>query len=331
MGKIEPQLLSQLLERYARTDPRVVVGAGLGRDAAVLDFGSRYLVLKTDPITFATRQIGWYLLHVNVNDLACTGALPRWLLVTLLLPEGRTTPESAEEIVREIAQACQALDVSLVGGHTEVTYGLDRPIVVGTLAGEVPAERLVRPDGLRPGDRLLLTKGIAVEGTALLCLELGDRLAGVLDGEELERGRGFLHDPGISVLAEAQAAVRAGEVHAMHDPTEGGLAAGVHEMARASGVALRLEGEAIPVLPETRRLCDHFGLDPLGLIASGALLLGVPRQAKLAVIEAIQAGGSRVEEVGWVEEGKGVLIRRGGAWRELPWPAQDEITRVLGG
>lgn len=329
VGKLNPRLLNQLLERYVRPDPRVIVGPGLGEDAAVVDFGASYLVLKSDPITFATQHIGWYLLHVNANDLACMGALPRWLLVTLLLPEGRTTAESAEAILRDVAEACQTLNVALIGGHTEVTHGLERPLVVGTLAGEVAPDRLVRPDGLRPGDRILLTKGLAVEGTALICLEKADRLGGVLSHEELERCRGFLYDPGISVLPEAQAAVRAGTVHAMHDPTEGGLAAGVHEMARASGVAIRLLEEGIPIFPETRRLCRHFGLDPLRLIASGSLLLGVPRQDKLAIQQAIQASGSPAEEIGWVEEGQGIMIRRAEAWRELAWPEQDEIARLF--
>jgi hydrogenase maturation factor len=144
-------------------DLRVVLGPGIGRDAAVIDNGGqKLLVAKTDPITFAADLIGWYAVNINANDIACMGARPAWLMTTVLLPES-STPELAENIFDQVLDACAALGIELVGGHTEITYRLDRPIVVAALLGEVERERLVRPEGARPGDALILTKGIAMK------------------------------------------------------------------------------------------------------------------------------------------------------------------------
>jgi hydrogenase expression/formation protein HypE len=213
-------LLARLLAEAPVDDGRVLVGPATGFDCAVIDLGSTLLVMKSDPITFASEEIGWYLVQVNANDIATTGATPRWLLVTMLLPEGQATAALATAISRQIYTACRQIGVSVVGGHSEVTYSLDRPIVAGTVIGEVARERLVTPAGIRPGDRLLLTKGIPIEATAILAREFAGRLAGKVSSVELEEARAFLTKPGTSVLREAQVAVQAGQVTAMHDPTE---------------------------------------------------------------------------------------------------------------
>ncbi|MDP9371688.1 MAG: AIR synthase related protein, partial [Chloroflexota bacterium] len=180
VGKLPGALLARLLARYATPDETLLVGPGIGRDAAAVALDDRgALVLKTDPITFATTagDIGWYLVNVNANDLACLGATPRWLLVTALLPEGRTTPAGVEAIFAGLREACAPLSITLAGGHTEITHGLDRPILVGMLLGEAPREAIVRPGAARAGDAVVLTKGIAVEGTALIAGERADEVA----------------------------------------------------------------------------------------------------------------------------------------------------------
>jgi hydrogenase maturation factor len=335
LGKLPPEHLTRLLARHAPSDPRVVLGPGIGCDAAVIDVGApacgqagRYLVAKTDPITFATDEIGWYAVHVNANDVACTGATPRWFLSTLLLPEGHTPPTLVDAIFDQIAAACQELDVTLVGGHTEITHGLDRPIVVGCMLGEVAPDRLVRPDGARPGDEILITKGIAVEGTVIIAREVNG-LSGLNKGF-LERCRGFLHDPGISVVREANVATKAGKVHAMHDPTEGGLATGLLEMAAAANVGLEVKESAIPILPETQALCARVGLDPLGLIASGALLLAVPPGDANAILSALEKTNIAATSIGQVvEREQGIILQSAAGPRPLPHFARDEIARLF--
>src|SRR5512136_500269 len=262
LGKLPADVLARLLQAIAPADPRVIQGPGIGLDAAVIDMGDRLLVAKTDPITFAADSIGWYAVQVNANDIATTGAAPRWFMATLLLPGSQADEAMAERIFDQIHSACAVIGASVVGGHTEITYRLDRPIVVGAMLGEVTRDQLVTPSGARPGDAILLTKGIAVEGTAIIAREKAHELA--LDAAFLERCRSFLTEPGISVVRDAAVAASAGRVHAMHDPTEGGLATGLHELAQASGVGLAIDEDRLPFLPETVSLCRHFGLEPLG-------------------------------------------------------------------
>jgi len=329
LGKLPAEHLAWLLARYAPSDRRVVLGPGVGCDAAVISFGDRYLVAKTDPITFASDEIGWYAVHVNANDVACTGATVRWFLATLLLPEARTGKVLVDAIFDQIAGACAELGVGLVGGHTEITHGLDRPIVVGCMLGEVAPERLVRPDGARPGDALLVTKGLAVEGTAIIAREKSGELAGVSESM-LERCRGFLYNPGISVVRDAAVATAAGEVHAMHDPTEGGLATGLWELAKAAGVGLEVDEAAIPILPETQDLCARLGLDPLGLIASGALLLAVAPTDAATILDALDEAGIAAAHIGRVvERERGFVLRSATGERSLPRFEQDEIARLF--
>jgi hydrogenase expression/formation protein HypE len=254
LGKLPADVLARLLATCAPSDPRVIVGPGIGLDAAVIDLGDRLLVAKTDPITFATDSIGWYAVQVNANDIATTGAAPCWFMATVLLPGSRANEQLAEEIFAQIHTACAAIGVSLVGGHTEITHGLDRPIVVGAMLGEAAHEQLVIPSGARPGDAILLTKGIAVEGTAIMAREKANELR-EFDAAFLERCRNFLTEPGLSVVRDAAIATSAGRVHAMHDPTEGGLATGLYELAQASGLGLMIEADAVPVYLETQALC----------------------------------------------------------------------------
>lgn len=330
-GKLPLELLQQLLAAYTSTDDRLVAGPRVGEDVAVVDMGDRYMVIKTDPITFATDEIGWYAVHVNANDIATSGAIPRWMLATILLPEAATTPDSVEAIFRQLHGACQDLGVTLVGGHTEVTYDLNRPIVVGVMVGEVARERLLTTAGARVGDRVLLVKGVPIEATAIIAHEKGEELRRRgYDEAFLERARGFLRDPGISVVAAAQRAAQHPGVHAMHDPTEGGLATGLHELAVAAEAGLRLEADRVPVLPEGRRLCSEYGLDPLGAIASGALIVAADPAHAGALIEAYRGAGVPCADIGEiVPADEGITMTRGSERLPLPRYDSDEITRIF--
>jgi hydrogenase maturation factor len=329
LGKLPSHHLAQILDRLTVTDPRVVLGPGVGRDAAVVSFGDRYLVAKTDPITFATDEIGWYAVHINTNDIACTGASPRWFLATLLLPGGTSDRAMVEEIFDQIMLACAEVGATLVGGHTEITHGLDRPIVVGCMLGEVEPEMLVRPEDTEVGDAVILTKGIAIEGTAIIAREAANSL-GQIDRATLDRAKEFLRDPGISVMRDAAVATAAGTVRALHDPTEGGLVTGLWEMAEAVSHGLVVYEDSIPVYPACRALCQAAGLDPLGLIASGALLMIVAPQDVSDVAGALAAEGIAATAIGHVAEGpRGVTLRTRSGDRPAPRFARDEIVRLF--
>jgi hydrogenase expression/formation protein HypE len=328
IGKLPPKLLNGLLQRHTPTDPRVLLGPGIGLDCAVLDFDDILLVVKSDPITFTEEEIGWYAVHVNANDIVTTGASPRWFLATLLLPEERADSTMATDIFDQIGDACKSIDAQLIGGHTEITAGLDRPIVVGTMLGEVERERLITPQGARPGDLLLLTKGVPIEATSILAREFADRLTR-LPAEVLTSAREFLHKPGISVVPEALAAARTGSVTAMHDPTEGGLASGLWELAEAANVRLVVDKGSIFVPPESSMICETLVVDPLESIASGALLLSIKSKGLETVCEAIEDQGMRVSVIGQVMQGNGVAMRIGGVERSLRWPSRDALARLF--
>lgn len=327
-GKLPASVLTELLSRVAHTDRRVLVGPGVGQDAAVIDAGDRCLVATSDPITFATERAGWYAVHVNANDVACMGAEPRWLLATLLLPEGAGIGV-ARTILDDIGAACTSLGVTLIGGHTEATPSVERPIVAATMIGEARRDELVIGENITAGDAVLLTQGVAIEGTALLARQEGDELrkAGV-DTAVIESARGFLDRPGISVVQGART-IRAGtKPRRMHDPTEGGVASALWEMAYAADAVLRIDGGAIPVFPETEAICSALGLDPLGLLASGALLAIVDAGDAPGVIERLADDGIDCAVIGTVESGPaGVIL--GADDRALPFPsfARDELAR----
>ena len=331
VGKLPLEHLRSLLTRLPGRDPRLVIGPQIGEDAAVIDMGDRYLVVSTDPITFATDHIGQYAVHVNANDVAALGARPLWFFVVLLLPEGGTTPELVETIMADVQRTCDEVGITLGGGHTEITQGLDRPILVGQMLGEVAPTRLVRKNRIAIGDHILLTRGVAIEGTAILAREKSERLRERLDAHLLARAERFLADPGISVVSAALAAAGAGEVvHAMHDPTEGGLVTGLFELVAPSGLGLRVVREQISVFPETDAICAALALDPLKLIASGALLIAVAPAGTDSVLKAVHAAGVPVSIIGEVRpSGEGITIVASGSAEPLSPPDRDEIARAF--
>jgi hydrogenase expression/formation protein HypE len=331
-GKLPPELLRSVLDAHAVHDPRVIVGARVGEDAAIIDLGDRYLVAAADPITFATDELGWYAVTINANDIAVRGATPLWFLATLLLPAGATDEETVRRLFAQTAEACAANGVALVGGHTEVTGGIDRPLVAGTMLGEVAKDRLVMTAGARVGDALLLTKGVPLEGAAIIAREKErELLARGVPAAIIRTAQGFLRTPGIGVRREAEVACAAAHVHAMHDPTEGGIATALHELAAAADVGLRIDHERIAVLPEGRALCAAFGLDPLGTIASGALLLTLPSDEADLVLDALASASIDARVIGdVVPVEQGVTLVAGTRQWPLPTFERDEIARLFG-
>ncbi len=330
MGKLPLRLLDELLSKYTSSDPRVVVGAGIGIDATVIDSDAVYLVAKTDPITFVTEDVGVYSINVNANDIACMGGKPKWFLATILFPEGSTDSDVVRRTFRQIAQECERLEIAYCGGHTEITEAVNHLTVVGCMLGEVPKDRLVTAAGARVGDVILLTKGLAIEATSIIAREKGEELAEVFSADFVDRCKRFLWDPGISVIRDAQIALAAGDVHALHDPTEGGLATGLHELASAAKVGLLVDYDRIPILPESKLLCDEFDLDPIGAIASGALLIVAPRKESERISSALEQAGISVAAIGVVTaRDEGCRLRIGGECLPLPLYERDEITRLF--
>lgn len=328
-GKLPNALLRAFFAQLPFEDPAMIVKPGVGEDTAAVDVAAEeVLVLKSDPITFATDAIGQYAVLVNANDIATSGAVPRWLLTTLLFPRGVTGAE-IWQVMNELRATCQGWGITLCGGHTEITDAVTRPVVIGMLAGTVTRAGLVDKRNMAAGDHVLLTKGVAVEGTAIIAREFGRRLAALgVSADEIEVCRQFLDR--ISIITEARIAADAPGVSAMHDVTEGGLAAALKELGEAGGHRIRVDMDRIPIFPETRKLTGLLGLDPLGLIGSGSLLITCAAAAVDTLAAAIRSAGVAVAVIGEVlTPGKGIEALRGG--RTVRWPCfeVDEITRLF--
>jgi len=329
-GKLPADILKRLLGLYTSTNHSVVIGPSIGEDAAAIDFGDSYLLVTTDPITFVTEDIGTYAIFINANDIATMGGIPRWFLATILLPEEQTTQDLAENIFHQLSSACKRMDVSFCGGHTEITAGINRPIVIGMMIGEVRKNNLITTKGARAGDDIILTKAIAIEGISIIAREKGDALIGIFGERFINTCRRFMEEPGLSVLREAQIATAYGEIHSMHDPTEGGLATGLFEVATAADVGLIVEEESIPIFPECQTLCRHYRLDPLGLIASGSLLITINPRDTAKVLEALINSGVPAAKIGKIlPKEHGLKIKKYNEVLKLPAFDRDEITKIF--
>jgi hydrogenase expression/formation protein HypE len=323
-GKLPRRLLQELLASLPTDDPAVRLGPSPGEDAAAIDVTDGTLVAATDPITLTSDDAGRYAVTVNANDVAVTGVAPRWFLATVLLPPG-TTEGDVRELFASLTDTLEEVGASLVGGHTEITPAVRETVVVGQMLGLAPPGGVVTTGGASPGEVLVQVGSAPVEGAVVLAAEAagaGDRL----DRGDLEAATAALDDPGISVVG---AALRAGELGAtaMHDPTEGGLAAGLHELADASRVALHLDGASIAWFAPGLAVCSALDCDPWATLASGCLLATFPRDAVDGAVTALRDAGHRAVVVGRVEEGRGVALDGD----DLPWPERDELARRLDG
>ncbi len=331
VGKLPGDLLSSFLHKVPCKDAQVVVGPGIGEDVAVVRIGGKLLIAKTDPVTLAAELIGWYVVNINANDIATAGVQPRWFMATVLLPE-KSTRKEAEHILDQMLSACDSLGVTLVGGHTEISYGLKRPIITGCMLAETADKPVITTAGAQAGDDIVLTKGIAIEGTALLARESATALreAG-MSSHAIKHAAGLLFKPGISVLKEALVARKNAEIHAMHDPTEGGLASALWELAEASGCSLVVDVPSVPVPDLAMRICRALGLDPLASIASGALLFTVVPADASQVRRTLESEGILCAEIGRVEPGPPAVWRLSSTGRALlTRPERDEIARLFG-
>jgi hydrogenase expression/formation protein HypE len=331
-GKLDIDTLDRFLNRNTIPDSRVIVGPKIGEDAAVIDLGKdsdHYWVVTSDPITFTTEEIGYYGVVVSLNDIATMGAIPKWFLATLLFPEGSELRD-IEKVFGQIHDACHRFKISLIGGHTEITPGIKRIILSGHMIGEVKKDRLVTTSGARDEDLLLLVKGVCIEGTSIMAREKETQLLkrGV-PSSLIRKAKAFIFDPGIEVLRAARIACDAVSVHSMHDPTEGGLINGVVEMALASEKEIEVDLEKVLIYEESLTLCQEFGLNPLGVIASGALLLTVSPSDFSPLEKAFRKNGIPLNIIGNVKKGPPrVLEKWGKKSRQLKPFSRDEILKI---
>lgn len=329
-GKVPAELLGGFLAGLPADDSSVLIPPRVGEDVTVVDPAGQTIAIGADPVTFTADSLGFWGLVVNANDVAACGATPRWFLATLLLPAG-ILGWQVRSILDDLREACGRFGVTLCGGHTEVTDAVTRPVLSGMMVGTLGERGAIDKRDLRPGDALVLTKRIAVEGTALLATELRDEL--LRDGLSSDQlaAAGALRDR-LSIVGEANVAATVAGVSGMHDVTEGGLATAVAELAAVAGRDIEIDLDHIPYFPETRLVCEHLGVDPLGLIGSGSLLIGCAAADVPQLLDRLHDAGIEAAVIGRVLEGDGgVRARREGAPAAWPAFAVDEVARVLAG
>lgn len=330
-GKIPAELLARVLSQLRAPGDDVIIGPAIGEDAAVVrPVRGSLIAAKSDPITLTSHDMGRSLVQVNANDLAVMGARPRWLLLTILVPSGPKAAREFASIMRQVREACEEAQIALIGGHSEVTEGLSRPIAVGTMLGEITGSKILDKRTIEPGDELFMTGCIAVEGTAVLAKEFGPTLrARGLSPSLLRRARELLRSPGISVVRHAGIAARLRQVKALHDPTEGGIVAAVAELGDRSGCGVLLHVDSIPVLAETDAVCQALGLDPLRLLASGSLLIAAAPKSGEAIANAFAGQQTSVTRIGeFVPRRRGSWASTAGEKAELRAPERDELARA---
>lgn len=308
VGKLPPQLLIKfVLSRIGVLDPSVLVGPSIGEDAAIIDLGDgRVLVAHVDPITGAVELLGWLAVHIACNDVVVRGVKPRWLLSVLYLPED-ADENLIDGITKQIDDAAKYIGAMVVGGHTEFTPGLARPLISMTAIGIGEKGKYVTTAGARVGDAVLMTKGAGVEGTAIMATDFKDIL--IEKGVPLniiEKAREFIKR--VSVVKEALALADAGLATSMHDPTEGGLLSGLAEIAYASNKTISIYEDKVIVADETKMISKALGLDPLKLISSGTLVATVPKDRVEKAVELLNRVGVEVSVIGYVEEKRDAYV-----------------------
>jgi hydrogenase maturation factor len=323
-GKLPAALLRRLLQMGEPAPAEVLLPPAIGEDACAIAIAGGALVAATDPITLTAKEIGGHAVVINANDVAVTGVRPRWFLAVVLLPPG-TGADAIEALFADMHTALARLGVALVGGHTEITAAVTQPVVVGQMLGFREDGRFVRTAGMAAGDAVLQIGAAPVEGAAVLANEVPQRL-GLLPPDLLARARAAIREPGICIVEPALLAADLG-ARALHDPTEGGLSAGLHELAEASGLALVIDPEAVLWFEPGREVCAALGADPWGVLASGTLLAAFPEERAGQAQAALAAAGYASARIGRAEQGCGV---RTSAGSRLTRFEQDEVSRILG-
>ncbi|MGI6721695.1 MAG: AIR synthase family protein [Anaerovoracaceae bacterium] len=327
-GKLDSDLLEKIVfDKITYKRPEVITRPGIGEDCAVVDYGSYECVMSTDPITAAITDIGRLSIHISCNDIASNGIQPIGILLAVMLPEG-TTEDEIEEMMRQAGQASEALGVEIIGGHTEITPAVNKPVIVSTAIGRGEKWASQNAENMKTGDYILMTKSAGLEGSGVIACDYEDELKTFLTDEEIQTAKDMLNR--VSVVEEGVIAGKIG-TSGMHDITEGGILGAVWEMCRIGKTGAEVWVDKIPVEPVTRKICDKYDIDYLRLISSGCMMIMAPPDKKDELMEAISAAGIDVVCIGRIKpEDEGICMKIGRELIEIAPPMGDEVYKVVG-
>jgi hydrogenase maturation factor len=328
IGKVPKELLTKyVFTCLGLPSDRVIKGPHIGEDAAIIDMGDKVLIAKANPITGAEDKIGWLAVHINANDVAARGAEPLWYLSVVLLPEN-SDESLLETIMQGQHEACSKLGICIVGGHTEVAPDLGKPIVSGFMLGEARKNRYITTGGALIGDHIVLTKGVGLEGTGILSMDLRHRLIDKVSEDVLSDALKLLDM--ISVVPEARLASGIDGVHSMHTPTEGGILNGLIEISEASGYGFIIREENLLIYEETSQICKALEIDPLRLLSSGSLLIIIDPTKSSELVSLLATNNILSTVIGEVTPESRIVIKKDGSTRLIEDVKQDELFRILG-
>jgi hydrogenase expression/formation protein HypE len=328
LSKFSLDVLQRHVFPFVRaTDPDIILGAALGEDVAMTRDGGDILVSHVDPIVGAVGEIGWLAVHVACNNVAAAGVAPRWLLLLVLVPR-LEDEELLGQTMHDASRAAQEVGASIVGGHTGYSAGLSRPLVAVTALGSASGREPVRTGGAKVGDGVLVTKGIALEGTAILAQDFADVARGLgLSDEELEVGHCVMAE--VSVLPEALVLAENG-VTAMHDVTHLGILGTLLEIAQLSAAGIEVAFSRLPIPRIVSGFARAFRFDPLQMISSGTLAVTVSPERVARVSAVLEELGTPFAFVGHVTDGAGVrVLKDGGTIQHTEIRCEeDELARI---
>jgi hydrogenase expression/formation protein HypE len=326
-GKLDSKLLEDIVFKnikYKR--PEVITRPGIGEDCAVIDFGSYECVMSTDPITAAVGEIGRLAVHISCNDIASNGIEPLGIMLTVMLPVG-TTEEQVEEIMKQAGQTSEELGVEIIGGHTEITSAVTKPVIVSTAIGRGEKWSSQQAENMKPGDLILMTKQAGLEGTGIIAGDFKDELAGFLSDEEFREAAEMLQQ--VSVVKEGVIAGKIGTA-GMHDITEGGVLGAVWEMCDIANTGAEVWIDQVPVAGVTKKICDHYDLDYLRLISSGSMMIMVHSEVREQMEKELKSAGVPVACIGKIcEKEAGIRMVVGDEKIVIAPPASDELYKVI--
>jgi len=323
IGKLPNEILNSLvLDKLQKKRNEVLVRPSVGEDCSAVDFGREICVISTDPITGTENQIGRIGVNVALNDLASSGAEPVGLMVTMLIPPNAGMSD-IENIISQLSDEAAKLNVDIIGGHTEVTDAVTRFVLSITAVGKSINRNIITTSGAKPGDDLILTKYAGIEGTSILAFDYEEELASKFGMEIVEKAKSLINS--ISVVNEGLIAAKLG-AHAMHDVTEGGVLGAVWEMCHASGCGAHVYKERIPVLNETRLICDYFNIDPYRLISSGCMLIACENGEKL--VQELSENGIKAVVIGRMTGDRNILLSDESGDVTISSPESDELYKV---
>lgn len=325
IGKVPENVLKRSILKQIKTKrSEVLVGAGVGEDCAAIALApDEVMVLSTDPITGTTKDIGKWAVMVSANDIASSGAEVIGMLVCAMLPPDISEAE-LKEAMQQIEISCEELNIQVVGGHTEITDAVTRPILTMTGIGKVKKDKLLATGGAKPGQDIVVTKWIGLEGTSILAKEKEEELLSKFPRHLVDEAKDY--DRMMSVIPEAAIAVKS-NVSAMHDITEGGVFGALWELAESAGVGLTVDLKKLPIKQTTVEICNFYDINPYELMSSGSMLMATDNGHDL--VRALEEEHIHAVVVGKVTDSNDKIVINGDETRFLEPPKTDELYKAL--